>query len=63
MDLERINRVIFTSGYSVEELSRMFKINESILKAKINGRVPFNVEEILNLVEVLDIKNPKEVFY
>lgn len=63
MNLERINMVIFTSGYSVEELSKMLKVNESILKAKINGKIEFNVEEIINLVEILNIRNPKEIFY
>ncbi|WP_294373015.1 DUF739 domain-containing protein [uncultured Clostridium sp.] len=63
MNLERINRVIFTSEYSVEELSKMLKVNENILKAKINGKVEFNVEEIINLIEILNIRNPKEIFY
>ena len=63
MDIEKLKTVIVDRGYDIKKLSDRLKISEKVLDLKINGKRRFNIEEIIGLVEILDIKNPREVFF
>lgn len=63
MDIEKLKTVIVDRGYDIKKLSDRLKISEKVLELKINGIRKFNIEEIIALVEILNIKNPREVFF
>lgn len=63
MDIEKLQTLIIDRGYDIKKLSDRLKISERLLDLKINGTRKFNIEEIIDLVEILNIKNPRKVFF
>ena len=45
------------------ELAMALKIAPQTLNAKINGRMQFNLEELIKMTAILEIKNPVDVFF
>ena len=62
MNMENLKTTIADMGYDIKKLSDRLEISEKLLDLKINGARKFNIEEIIALVEILNIKNPREVF-
>lgn len=54
---------ILKRGYNNDELSKMLGITEEQLNLKINKKMSFTIEEIINLTEILKLKNPRKVFF
>jgi len=51
------------AGITVKELAEKLGINEATLYRKIGSDGRFTRQEINNLIEILDIKNPEEIFF
>ena len=59
---EKLQEVIFKRGYDNKILAEKLGITEQELLSKMNKR-KFTIEEILNLTNILRIKNPGNVFF
>lgn len=46
-----------------EKLAMALKIAPQTLNAKINGRTQFTLEEVLEIVSILEIDNPVDIFF
>ena len=54
---------LILAGITVKELAEKLGINEATLYRKIGSDGRFTRQEINNLIEILDIKNPEEIFF
>lgn len=50
-------------NYSMENISRLLGIKSSTLYRKMNGKSEFNRAEIEQLVKILKLDNPSEIFF
>ena len=49
---------IAARGYTLRELANLSGISRTSLSAKINGKRPFDTDEVVRLCEVLGITDP-----
>lgn len=49
---------IAAKGLTMREVAHMTGISRNSFSAKINGKTPFNTEEVVRLCEVLEIDDP-----
>lgn len=48
---------------SQDKLSKQLGITVQSLNAKINGRSPFTLEEVVKITEYLNLENPVDIFF
>lgn len=54
------NSVVARTGMTHKELSQKIGISKNTLSSKVNNKVPFNVNEIDRICQVLGITNDNE---
>ena len=62
-DKKKFKAQIILAGMTAKELAAHLGINESTLYRKINSDGNFTREEIGKITEILNIENPKEIFF
>lgn len=60
---EKLQSVIFQRGYDNMKIAEKLRITKDELDSKISQRGKFTIEEIINLIDILDIKNPEKIFF
>ena len=50
-------------NYSQNKLAKQIGITTQSLNAKLNGRSQFTIEEAINIIAVLKIIKPEEIFF
>lgn len=63
LDKEKLEELIRKSGYTKKEISNELDIDEATFYRKLNGISDFYREEISILCKILQIDNPKDVFF
>lgn len=63
MGYVRLQSAIFKRGYDNYEISKRLGITEEELNLKFNKRISFTIEEIINLTDILNLKNPEKYFF
>lgn len=59
----KLRAKMIEKGMNQGELAMALKIAPQTLNAKMNGRTQFNLEEIIKITNILEIKNPIDVFF
>lgn len=62
IDTNALKGVIVTKGYSQRKLAKELGITEKTFYSKMNKGV-FDSDEIENMIDILNIKNPVEIFF
>lgn len=62
-DKNKFRAQIILAGMTAKELAEKLGINESTLYRKINADGNFTREEISKIIEILQIRNPQEIFF
>ena len=62
-DEKKFKAQLVLVGITAKELARRLDINESTLYRKINNDGAFTREEINAMIDILNIENPKEIFF
>lgn len=62
-DKKRFRAQMILADITYKELAAKLGINESTLYRKINADGNFTREEISNIVAILGIDNPQEIFF
>lgn len=63
MNINKLKGVIREKGYSQKKLANEIGISLQSLNAKINGRADLTLSEVINIIQILNIENPKEIFF
>lgn len=50
-------------NYTQEKMAKKMDITTQSLNAKINGRKHFTLDEVIKIIDILDIKDPIEIFF
>jgi DNA-binding Xre family transcriptional regulator len=62
IDTNALKGIIVTKGYSQRKLAKELGITEKTFYSKMNKGV-FDSDEIENMIDILNIKNPIEIFF
>lgn len=63
MNIQKLQLLMVQRGYNTKELSYKLEINEKVLHSKVNGKAKFSMREMIDLIEILKIDNPREIFF
>lgn len=63
MIYSKLKGIMRQRGYSQQLLANEMGMTVQSINAKLNGRTQFTIEEALNIIFILDIKNPEEIFF
>lgn len=63
MSFDKLKGKMTEAHVSQEKLSKELGISVQSLNAKINGRSPFTLEEVVKITEYLKLKNPVDIFF
>lgn len=63
MSFDKLKGKMTEAHVSQGKLSKHLGITVQSLNAKINGRSPFTLEEVVKITEYLALKNPVEIFF
>lgn len=62
MNINKLKGMMTEKGYTQVEIAEKLGISPKTLSNKLKKEV-FNSDEINKLIEILDIKNPMEIFF
>ena len=63
MIYNKLKGIMREKNYSQNKLAKQIGITTQSLNAKLNGRSQFTIEEALNIIAVLKIIKPEEIFF
>ena len=63
MIYNKLKGVMREKNYSQNKLAKQIGITTQSLNAKLNGRSQFTIEEAINIIAVLKIIKPEEIFF
>lgn len=63
MSFDKLKGKMTELHVSQDKLSKQLGITVQSLNAKINGRSPFTLEEVIKITEYLGLKNPVDIFF
>ena len=63
MIYNKLKGIMREKNYSQKKLAKQIGITTQSLNAKLNGRSQFTIEEALNIIAVLKIIKPEEIFF
>lgn len=63
MFYSKLKGIMRERGYSQRLLADEMGITVQSINAKLNGRKQFTIEEALNIIFILKIEKPEEVFF
>ncbi|MBQ6483084.1 MAG: helix-turn-helix transcriptional regulator [Anaerolineaceae bacterium] len=55
--------IIVANGYTQTQIAERMKLSKSAFSKKMNGIVPFTVDEAMNLADILSITDVNPVFF
>lgn len=62
MSFDKLKGKMTEAHVSQDKLSKYLGITVQSLNAKINGRSPFTLEEVVKITEYLALENPVDIF-
>lgn len=62
MNINKLKGLFVEKGYTQKEIAEELGITQTTLRRRMREEV-FNSNEINKLIEILDIKNPMEIFF
>lgn len=63
MAFDKLRGKMTEARFSQEKMAKLLGITVQSLNAKINGRSPFTLEEVVRITDILDLKNPMDIFF
>ena len=63
MSFDKLKGKMTEAHVSQDKLSKYLGITVQSLNAKINGRSPFTLEEVVKITEYLELENPVDIFF
>lgn len=63
MSFDKLKGKMTEAHVSQDKLSKYLGITVQSLNAKINGRSPFTLEEVVKITEYLSLENPIDIFF
>ena len=63
MSFDKLKGKMTEAHVSQDKLSKYLGITVQSLNAKINGRSPFTLEEVVKITEYLALENPVDIFF
>ena len=63
MNYNKLKGIMREKNYSQNKLAKQIGITTQSLNAKLNGRSQFTIEEAINIIAVLTIRKPEEIFF
>lgn len=63
MNYNKLKGIMREKKYSQNKLAKQIGITTQSLNAKLNGRSQFTIEEAINIIAVLKIIKPEEIFF
>lgn len=63
MSYNKLKGIMRERGYSQKNLATKIGITVQSINSKLNGRTQFTIEEALNIICILNIEKPEEVFF
>ena len=63
MNYNKLKGIMREKNYSQNKLAKRIGITTQSLNAKLNGRSQFTIEEAINIIIVLKIIKPEEIFF
>lgn len=63
MSFDKLKGKMTEAHVSQERLSKHLGITVQSLNAKLNGRSPFTLEEVIKITEYLSLENPVDIFF
>lgn len=63
MIYNKLKGIMKEKNYSQNKLAKQIGITTQSLNAKLNGRSQFTIEEAINIIAVLKIIKPEEIFF
>lgn len=63
MSFDKLKGKMAEAHVSQDKLSKQLGITVQSLNAKINGRSPFTLEEVVKITDYLDLEDPVNIFF
>lgn len=63
MDANKLKYEILKSGLSQSKLANMLRVDQKTLSNKVTGKTDFKLSEVIKICEILQIENPRDVFW
>lgn len=63
MKYNELKKLMKDKNYSQKKLADRLKISKQILNLKMNGKAQFLILEAVEIINILKIENPKEIFF
>ncbi|WP_297632101.1 helix-turn-helix transcriptional regulator [uncultured Clostridium sp.] len=63
MKYNELKKLMKDKNYSQKKLADRLKISKQTLNLKMNGKAPFLILEAVEIINILKIENPKEIFF
>lgn len=63
MSFDKLKGKMTEAHVSQDKLSKHLGITIQSLNAKINGRSPFTLEEVVKITDYLSLENPVDIFF
>lgn len=61
--MNKLKGIMREKNVTQQELADKLGISVQSFNSKINGRTAFTIPEAINIIEILGISNPKEIFF
>lgn len=62
MNINKLKGLFVEKGYTQQDIAKELKMTPNTLRRRMKDEV-FNTDEINKLIELLDIKDPMEIFF
>ncbi len=62
MNINKLKGLFVEKGYTQQDIARELGITPNTLRRRMKDEI-FNTDEINKLIEILDIKEPMEIFF
>lgn len=63
MYLDKLKGKMAEKRYTQNRLAKELDITPQAINAKLNGRSQFNLGEVIQMISILSIENPSEIFF
>lgn len=61
--MNKLKGIMREKNVTQQELADKLGISVQSFNSKINGRTAFTIPEAINIIKILGISNPKEIFF
>ncbi|WP_394874605.1 DUF739 family protein [Clostridium neonatale] len=63
MDVNKLKGKMIEKSYTQKKMAKELGITEQSLNAKMNSRSQFTLKEVVEIVSILEIDDPVEIFF